>query len=292
MKEDTLNLTNIKYFCDAVRLGGLSAAAKSNYVTQSAISQGITKLEKSLKVSLVAHHPNRFRLTPQGEIVFNQALDILKRAADFKQNLSQEDDAPYMGNLEFVCAHSFALAVLPQYLKRFRDEHPHVKVNFHLGKNALIKQMVNSGAVDFGILPDEGDLEKFEKTDIFSGNIRLYASKKIVPENRKDLGFILADPNSKESILFKNAYMRKFGKELTGFLEVTSWEMIAGLVAEGMGIGYFPDYIAHSREVQECDLGLDLQEYRISAISPPGMKLRKSSEIFLSYFLSDFCRIL
>lgn len=291
MREEPVNLTNIKYFCDTVRLGGLSAAAKSNFVTQSAISQGISKLEKSLNVSLVAHHPNRFRLTPQGEIIFHQALDILKRAADFKQNLSQE---AYIGHLEFACTFSFALAVLPQYLKRFRDEHPHVKVNFHLGSNSQIKQMVISGAVDFGIIPDEGDLEKFSKTDIFSGSIRVYTAKKIPPSEHKNLGFILADRSLKESILFQNAYLRKFGKELSGFLEVGNWDMIASLVAEGMGIGYFPDYIAHPREdlLQEYNLGLDLPQYQISAISPAGMQLRKSSEIFLAYFSSDSCRIL
>ena len=62
--------------------------------------------------------------------------------------------------------------------------------------------------------------------------------------------------------------------------------MIANLVKEGMGMGYLPDYIAEKGEYcfQECDLGFDFHEYRICAISALGMKLRKSSEIFLSYF--------
>lgn len=41
----SLNLTYLKYFFDAVELGSLTASAKANFVTQSAISQGIIKLE-------------------------------------------------------------------------------------------------------------------------------------------------------------------------------------------------------------------------------------------------------
>jgi DNA-binding transcriptional LysR family regulator len=282
-KEQTINLTNIKYFCDAVKLGGISAAAKANFVTQSAISQGIAKLEKSLGISLVAHHPNRFRLTPQGEVAFKHSLDILQKAIEFKENLF--GDHQLMGTLEFASTYSFAVAVIPQYLMKFREAFPQVKVNFNLGKNVYIKQLLKAGMIDFGIVPDEGDLTGFDKRDIYCGNFKLYASRHLNTMEIKKLGFILAEPDCKETVFLKKAYYRKYGKELTGILEVSSWEVIANLVAEGMGIGYFPDYIAMKRRCfQEYDLGLDIQQYRLSAISPQGMKLRKSSETFLSYF--------
>lgn len=284
LKDHTLNLTNMKYFCDAVKLGSVSAAAQANFVTQSAISQGISKLEKSLSISLVAHHPNRFRLTPEGEIVFKQALDILQRALEFKENLVL-NGVQSLGNLEFASTYSFAVAVIPQYLKKFREEHPTVKVNFDLGKNANIKQMLKTGKIDFGILPDEGDLEGFEKRDIYCGNFKLYASRQFKGKELKKLGLIIAESNCKEIIFLRESYYQKYGKELSPILEVNSWEVIANLVAEGMGIGYFPDYIAAKRaSFQEYDMGIPLQPYRISALFPPGMKLRKSSEIFLSYF--------
>lgn len=285
MKKEILNLTNIKYFCDTVRLGSVSAAAKVNFVTQSAISQGISKLEKSLGIPLVAHHPNRFRLTPHGERVYSQLLDILKMASEFTQNLSVEAEKP-MGTLEFACTHSFALEVIPFYIKKFREEHPCIKVQFHLGKNETIKQMIKTGAIDFGILPDEGDLGTFEKRDIYSGSFKLYSSSKVKPSEQKKLPFIFPQPHAKEAILFKETYFRKFGKEPEAIMEVNSWEVISGLVAEGIGLGYFPDYIAKRKEhdFSECVFGLDPQKYQISAISPPKMKLRKSSEIFLSYF--------
>ena len=296
MKEEILNLVNLKYFCDAIRLGGLSAAARANFVTQSAISQGISKLEKSLGVDLLAHHPNRLRPTPQGLSIFKEAIDLLKKVGQFQQSLSQEHSSQ-IGGLEFACTHSFSLAVIPAYLRRFREEYSHVKVNFYLGQNDYIRQMVKNGAVDFGILPleicnnqqchpYEDDLAKFEKRTVYCGNFELYTSSKIKHAELKNLGFILTPSHNKEMILLREAYFKKYGREITTVLEVGSWETIANLVAEGMGIGYLPDYIAKRRKdvLKAWDLGIERQEYRISAIFPKGMKLRKSSEIFLSYF--------
>jgi DNA-binding transcriptional LysR family regulator len=278
----SINFTNLKYFYDSVKLGSVSAAAKANFVTQSAISQGIGKLEKSLGVVLVAHHPNRFRLTPDGEIAFQQAWEILRRTTEFKENLSKDN----VGNLEFACTTSFAIAAVPRYLKQFKAAFPHVNVNFNMGKNADIKHMLKTGIIDFGIGPDEGDLEGWEKRNIYKGNFGLYVSSMLKKKEIGKLGFILAESNCKDTIYFREAYRKKHDKEPQLSLEVNSWEMIANLTLEGLGIGYFPDYIALRKKdgLKAYDLSLASFPYRICAFYPKGMKLRKSSEIFLSYF--------
>lgn len=284
-----LNLLSLKYFCDAVSLGGVSASARANFVTQSAISQSIAKLETTLGCALVAHHPNKFRLTPEGEMAFRQALEIIQQAANFKATFTQSEQ-PLTGDLEFSCTYSFVLAVLTPYLKRFRQEHPQVKVNFGLGKNSEIKQLIRSGAIDFGILPDEGDLEEFQKRDIYEGTFNLYVSRKIPPEGYGQLGIIFAPAKRREMIKNKNevkaALKQKLGKEPKVIMEVGSWEVIVNLVAEGMGMSYFPDFFGNAKasDLKKIDLDIAPYSYRMSAISPPGMKLRLASEIFLSYF--------
>lgn len=289
MDIQNLNLLGLKYFCDAVKLGSVSASARANFVTQSAVSQAITKLEKALGTALVAHHPNRFRLTPEGESAFKQALDILQRAAEFKGTFTQNEQR-IIGNLEFACTYSFVLAVLTPYLKKFREDYPHVKVNFGLGKNGEIKQLLKSGAIDFGILPDEGDLDEFHKRDIYSGKFNLYVSQKIPPNQYHRLGIIFAPAKRSETLTaikaVKNGYVKKFGKEPEVIMEIGSWEVIVNLVADGMGIGYFPDFFGRTKasNLKIIDLDIVHLPYCMSAISPLGMKLRRASEIFLSYF--------
>ena len=273
-----MNFIYLKYFCDAVKLGGVSAAAKANFVTQSAISQGIAKLEKSLGVPLLAHHPNRFRLTPVGEMAFQRALEILRQVAEFSGSFGENN----LGNLEFACTYSFAVAVIPQFLKRFKAAYPHVKVNFFLGKKADIKQMLKTGAIDFGMGPDEGDLEELAKQDIYKGNFGLYISSLIKKKDQKNLGFILAEPDCYETAFFKEAFYKKYGREPQILLKVNSWEVIANLVSAGLGIGYFPDYITLSKKgsLRPLDLGLDSFDYRICAFSPNGYEIAQEQRNF------------
>jgi len=279
----TINLTNIKYFCDAVRLGSVSNAARANFVTQSAISQGIAKLGASLGLKLHAHHPNLFRTTPEGDLVFQKALLLLQSARELKDSISGEKIS---GHLEFASTYSFALAVLPEYLKKFRALHPHIPVNFTLEKTEAIKQKLKMGAIDFGIIPDETDLAGFETRQISCGRFGLWASKKLSPKERKKLGFIIAEPDCRDTQFFVDAYQKKFGRAAPVTLRVGSWEMIANLAREGLGIGYFPDYIAKKLRASlvEIDLGIAFFPYRFLAIFPKGMTRRPSSEEFLSYF--------
>ena len=52
----------LKYFIDAAESNSVSESAKKNFVTQSCVSQGIKKLEQTLKVDLTMHLRNRFKL--------------------------------------------------------------------------------------------------------------------------------------------------------------------------------------------------------------------------------------
>lgn len=275
-----INFTYLKYFHDAVKLGGISGAAKANHVTQSAISQGITKLEKSLGVSLINHQPNRFRLTAEGEKAFEQAGEVLRKTTAFKEEINKQS----IGSLDFACNYSFAVASLPHYLHKFKQAYPTADINFYLGKNSEIKNMLKTGLIDFGIGPDEGDLEDYKKQDVLNGYFGLYVSSKV--KKRKNLGFILAEEECKESSFFRQAYRAQYGKTPPIALEVSSWEVMANLTMEGLGIGYFPDYVALGKKelLKKHKLNLPAFPYHIKAFFPQGIKLRKSSVAFLSYF--------
>lgn len=279
----SFNLLFVKYFCDAAKMGSISASAKVNFVTQSAVSQGITKLEQFLNCNLLARHPNRFRLTPAGQKAFEQLSEILKKSTEFQQNFSNLYLSE-IGPLEFACSHSFALNILPPYLNHFRVDYPDVKVNFHCqGSTDAILRYLKIGSIDFGILTDAKCNDGFERRSIYRGSYGLYSSFRMSNKKENEHHFILPEPE--DTSLFRMAYHQKFGKRPEIVLEVGSWEVVANFVEEGLGIGYFPDYVAAKKpSLCKCDLDLQLPKYEISAIYIEGMKLRKSSEIFLSYF--------
>ncbi|MDE3045702.1 MAG: LysR family transcriptional regulator [Verrucomicrobiota bacterium] len=286
---DTPSFIQMKYFCDAVRLNGITAAAKQNFVTQSAISQGIKKLESALGCSLLACHPNRFRLTPAGEEAFRYLSNILNQTIAFQKSFLEEHQH-VLGNLEFTCMLSFAYTTIPSYLKKFQLTYPTLAVNLQYSDTPdAIKRLVMAGAVDFGILPSfdvkEEDLDRFETRVIYNMQTSLYVSQIIAPEEEKKLKFILAEDLEK-AVGFTHIYTQKYRKKPNVFLRVPSWILSARLAAEGLGIAYLPDFVA-------CQPPYNLRLYpsplkfpsiQAYVIYPRGMKLRKSSEVFLSYF--------
>ncbi len=281
MKKLHLNLTYLKYFCDAVKIGSISAAAKLNYVSQSAVSQGINKLEERLKCTLISHQPNRFKVTEDGKQLFARAKEIFKAIQSTEDFLTED-----CGRITFGCTHSFALSCLPQYLKLANKHLPNLRINFRLGHYFNIKDWIKKGTIDFGILIDNDDLSSFEQYPLHQGTYRLYASKEA--KDPAMLPFLLDSEERIETNLLKSAYREQHGKELPVLMEVSSWSIIAKLVEEGLGIGLCPDYIAHeNRKLIPVFEKLNPMKYTLYALveknTAPSVHAVKFIELFSQF---------
>lgn len=278
MSKLPLNLIYLKYFCDAVKLGSISASARENFVSQSAISQGISALEKSLNQELITHQTNRFKATQEGLVVFEKAKQVFNSITDLENTLIQ-DEGTVTGRIDFACMHSFALALLPQCLQKVRKEFPKLHVNFRLAHTDVIKELIRKGIVDFGIVLDNDDLSSFDCYEIYRGKYRLYVSKKHAKE--RNLPYILSEERV-ETNLLKNSF-RKHKHKMEVLMEVSSWEVIANLTEEGLGIGFFPDYVAIKRKkfLEECPIKFDSIPYKIFAIFSKAKKIPNNVEAFL-----------
>jgi DNA-binding transcriptional LysR family regulator len=241
MKKFSLNLIYLKYFFDAVQNGSVSASAKINCVSQSAISQGILKLEESLGCLLIDHQPNRFKPTDEGKKLFENSADIFQAIQRAEESFSKDNK----GTIEFACTHSFALAFLSDHLKQARKLFPSLQLNFRLGHAHSIMEWVKKGIINFGILLDNSDLSSFHCEEIYQGQYRLYVSQKYATTDC--LSFLLDSEERTETNLLKKSYKARYGQDLPVLMEISSWEVIANLTEEGLGIGFFPDYVACNR---------------------------------------------
>jgi DNA-binding transcriptional LysR family regulator len=239
MSKLPLNLLYLKYFYDAVRSGSISQSARFNHVSQSAVSQGIIKLEVGLNTTLISHQPNRFRLTEDGKKLFESSKKIFRAITQSEEELSQNKEV----TLTFACTHSFALCCLSPYIQKAKVHLPHIRFNIRLGQYFAIKEMIRKGVVDFGILVDNDDLTSFDCYKIMQGQYRLWVSKEI--KNERALHFLLDNEERKETNLLKANYKSLFKKELPVLMEVSSWAVCMQLVQKGLGVGLAPDYVAH-----------------------------------------------
>lgn len=81
------NLMPVKYFIDVVQTRGFISAAKRNYVSETAVSAAVSKLEKELGQKLLNRSGGQFSLTPVGEEFYVRAVDMINAYNDIWHHL-------------------------------------------------------------------------------------------------------------------------------------------------------------------------------------------------------------
>ena len=75
-----MKLTQLEYFCVAARYHNITKAAKELFVTQPSISNAIKALEEEFGVNLFFRNNNKLTLTPEGELFYRSAEELLAHA--------------------------------------------------------------------------------------------------------------------------------------------------------------------------------------------------------------------
>lgn len=270
------NLTFLRYFFSAGQSKSISKAAKENFVSQSAISQAISKLEISLDKQLITHEKNRFQLTSEGLILLEKCKKIFNVLSEIEDAFN-ETEGIFKGRFSFACTHSFALSLLPPFLGRLSHLWPQVEPVLRLGHTDVIVDLVRKGDVEFGIVLDNEDFSTFHAVEIYQGRYCLYLAKKIAQSFAHR--FILSEERREVSLL--REYLNEIGIEITSCMEISSWEVIASLTEQGLGVGFMPDYIAQKRSLTPQDHPIPPIDYRILAIFSKNKPLARNAKMFV-----------
>ncbi len=278
------NLTFLRYFSSAGQSKSISKAAKENFVSQSAISQGISKLEVALGKQLITHEQNRFQLTIDGVLLLKKCKEIFTILSEIEDSFN-ETDGVFKGKFSFACTHSFALSLLPPYLGKLSKAYEAVEPILRFGHTGTIIELVKKGEVDFGIVLDNEDFSGlgFHTKEIHSGEYRLYRAKKF-PDQAKNR-FILSEERKEVSLL--RQHLNDHGIEMNSCMEVSSWEVIASLTEQGLGIGFLPDYIVEKRSLIPLDCIIPAISYKILAISTKNRRLSRNAKMFIDLMCSS-----
>src|SRR6476659_1158797 len=65
-----MQIESLKVFCDLAETESFTKAAQINQITQSAVSQQISSLEKQFKSLLIERSKKKFRITREGQILY------------------------------------------------------------------------------------------------------------------------------------------------------------------------------------------------------------------------------
>jgi DNA-binding transcriptional LysR family regulator len=124
-----MELRHLRYFVAVAEHKGFREASRVVHVSQPAISKSLTQLEQELGTKLFARAGRTVRLTPQGEIFYQETLRTLEqsnRAIESAQRAARGE----IGMLTLGFCSAATNGFLPRVVKRYKELLPGVKLVF------------------------------------------------------------------------------------------------------------------------------------------------------------------
>ena len=146
-----MQFESLKVFCDLAETRSFTKAAQINSVSQSAVSQTISALERNFKSLLIERSKKNFRLTTEGEVLYHYSKEILQ-TYDAIHSRMQEIKHVISGDIRVATVYSIGLYDLPPYVKHFMQSHPDVNIHVEYRRSNQVYEGVLGNIVDLGLV--------------------------------------------------------------------------------------------------------------------------------------------
>ena len=156
-----MHIENLKIFSDLVESQSFSKAARLNSITQSAVSQQLRAMEKHFSVLIVDRSQKQFRLTREGQKLYDSAKEILHRYDKLVTDL-QEMKGVIGGHIQISTIYSIGLHELPPYIKSFLKQYPKVNVRVEYRRSNLVYEDILHNSVDLGLVAFPNKMRQLE----------------------------------------------------------------------------------------------------------------------------------
>jgi DNA-binding transcriptional LysR family regulator len=146
-----MQIESLKVFCDLAETESFTKAAQINAVTQSAVSQQISALERTFKSLLIERSKKKFRLTREGQVLYEYSKQIIQTYESLHSKLQELKDI-ISGTIRVATIYSIGLHDLPPYIKRFMKSYPTVNIHVEYRRANQVYDDVFSNVVDLGLV--------------------------------------------------------------------------------------------------------------------------------------------
>lgn len=264
-----MNLNQLTYFVTLAQIEHFTKAAKRLDITQPSLSHAISNLEEELQVPLFERHGRSVTLTKYGEIFLKYVRESL-HILDTGVKRTKEAAKVFDGNISVGYIHTQGRNFIPKLVRGFLDEIDDRRIEFHF-QNGVTRSLIQG-------LKDE----KFDV--IFCSRVEGEREVSFWPVSEEKLVAIVPQDHplaEKESVTIQE--LAKYPQvsfspssglyfvirelfEREGLYPEVTFEVeedgaLAGMVAEGFGIGIVPD-VPVIRTLPVKILNIEHLEYR------------------------------
>lgn len=159
-------IESIQAFCEVVRRGSFSEAARVLKVTAPVVTRRIQQLETHLDAKLLHRTTRAVTITSSGKLFHEEALAILAHYSAGKQAI-QSLSTQVNGSLKVGVPVSISQLLIAPALQSFHAQYPEITINLVQGNHVLNVLQDNFDVVlHCGVLPDSSSILKKSETGI------------------------------------------------------------------------------------------------------------------------------
>lgn len=168
-----LDTKALKYFIAVASYKSFTLAAAHLRMTQPAVTRQIQAIEREFGVRLFRRQGRQMLLSEAGEVLLEQARDIIERI-DSAGKLVKESATEPTGRIAIGAPTATGELYLPAIISNYRKKYPRVFIHVVTGYTGDLAEMLAIGKLDLALIfgtPTHGDLELQLLVDVEMGLI-------------------------------------------------------------------------------------------------------------------------
>lgn len=151
----------LRYFLTVVQEGGINRAADVLHITQPTLSRQLSQLEEEVGVKLFHRGARKITLTNEGILLRRRAEEILILVDRTERELVEQEEL-VEGRIVIGCGELAAVQVLSEIIESFHKKYPLVSYDIFTASADLVKEQMEKGLIDIGMLLEPIDMENFD----------------------------------------------------------------------------------------------------------------------------------
>ena len=241
-----VDLELYRVFCEVVKYKNISKAAESMYISQSAVTQSIQKLETILGGKVFYRNKTGVELTEEGKNLYEYVKNSIETMNN-AENIFSKYITLEKGKVRIGGNNSLISSLIVNPVLDFIKKYPDIEVYITTGSTSELMQKLANGELDLVTLSLPYLGKKYADIEIMplkESNYSFFASKNYTKKhpikNIKEISkhnLILPKPTSaRNKILIE--YCKENDIELVAKYEISSSAIVKQMVLSDIGIGF------------------------------------------------------
>ncbi|MFC0273354.1 LysR family transcriptional regulator [Metabacillus herbersteinensis] len=297
-----MQIEQLEYVIEVAKAGTISKASENLHVTQSAISQSLSLLEKELGVTLFHRSRTGTIPTVEGQKVIQKAYEIIKVIQELKDEMQTEIMA-VKGELKLASIPTFMTFFLNP-MAAFKADFPNVNIEIKEQETQEIIEAINQSTVDIGMIAYHVGLKNItddlEFKPLIKGEMKVYVNKNsplaihdsVKPQTLINQTIVMY--NGDYIKWFVNDFLNQFGP-LNILFSSNNTDVIRKAIINNLAITFSPDWSTKNNELQANNkvkklhiVNYDPVQMAFGLVHSKKRPLSASSKKFIKYVENAF----